>query len=259
MCQIAKKVTAVYFSPTRTTAKIVRRIAGALSDAVVETDLTLPKNRASVPRFGPDDFVILGLPVYGGRIPMFLEGPLKNMRGDNTPAVIVALYGNRAYEDALLEMSDLLTSQGFSVIGGGAFIGEHSLTSKVAANRPDEADLSIAEAFGQKLCEKLKDGTVSAVSVPGNRPYKERMAGTPYEPVTADTCTKCGLCVKNCPMGIISAEDPKLVRQGCIHCGACVKGCPAGAKKFEGPAYEKICGMLETACMERKAPELFGV
>lgn len=259
MEQQGKIVTAVYFSPTHTTAKIVRRIGAALSDTVTEIDLTLPQSRKPLPCFGPNDLLILGLPVYGGRIPLFLEGPLKNMRGENTPAVLAALYGNRAYEDALLEMSDLLTAQGFSVVGAAAFIGEHSLTAKVAANRPDAADLSMAEAFGQKLRKKLEAGQWTPVDLPGNRPYKERMAGTPYEPITTDACTGCGLCAKNCPMGIILKEDPRKVRQGCIHCGACVKGCPVEAKKFEGPAFEKIRTMLETACADRKTPELFGV
>ena len=41
-----------------------------------------------------------------------------------TPAVLVVVYGNRAYDDALLELSDIATGAGFVPLAAGAFVGE---------------------------------------------------------------------------------------------------------------------------------------
>lgn len=257
----AGRVTAIYFSPTRTTAKIAETVAAEMAAALglekAAVDLTLPASRKPLPPFGRNDLAVLGLPVYGGRIPAFLEPLLDSLAGDKTPAVAIALYGNRDYEDALLEMTDILTAKDFVPVGAGAFIGEHSLTGAVGRGRPDPADLSIAEGFAKKIAAKLQSGEKTAVSVKGNRPYKERADGAPYTPHTTEECMDCKLCARRCPMGIISLADPKIVAEGCIHCGACVKGCPAKAKYFDHPMYEKIKDMLETNCAAPKTPELF--
>ena len=57
--------------------------------------------------FGPDDLVLFGVPVYGGRIPSPAVQTLRRMQGSRTPAVLVAAYGNREYDDALLELADI--------------------------------------------------------------------------------------------------------------------------------------------------------
>ena len=140
-----RNLTAVYFSPTRTSRTIALKITSVLSDrwnsSVAESDLTRPDARAKEYAFAPEDLVIFAYPVYAGRIPQVLDGVLDRMKGNGALAVPLCVYGNRAYEDALLEAKNRLTADGFSVIAAGAFIGEHSLSVKLAAGRPDSADL----------------------------------------------------------------------------------------------------------------------
>ena len=62
------------------------------------------------------------MPVYGGFIPQVCAHMEKNLKGDYTPAVIAAVYGNRHYDDALLQMKDILTEQGFVVKIGRAHV-----------------------------------------------------------------------------------------------------------------------------------------
>lgn len=257
----ASRIAAVYFSPTHTTKKIVSALAKQMGEAfgcgIEEIDLTLPSGRNRELVFGSEDIVILGLPVYGGRIPELLEDAVKAMRGDGTRAAAVALYGNREYEDALVEMEDLLTEGGFCLVGAGAFLGEHSLTDQVAGGRPDDEDMKKAEAFGNHLIQNLKEKRVPSLKVRGNRPYKARKAGAAYGPKTTDECNGCMICAKHCPVGIISFDDPKEVSEGCLHCAACVKGCPVQAKYFDADGYYMIKNMLEEKCRTRKEPELF--
>lgn len=255
------KLALVYFSPTGTTRTVVQAVAGELKEKLsLDTagyDMTLPEARKQELSFDSDELVILGLPVYMGRIPDFMEEVVRNMHGNNTPAAVIALYGNREFEDALLEMADLLKEQNFRVIGAGAFIGEHSVTSLVAGGRPDGADLEKAAAFARQLADKYRSGSMTTPVIPGNRPYKERRAGAPCPPKTLDTCMDCMVCAENCPMGVISKTDPRLVSEGCIRCCACVKSCPAEAKYFDDEGFFRVKSMLEGNCMARKEPELF--
>ncbi len=257
-----RNLVAVYFSPTRTSRTIALKTASVLStrwnSSVAEVDLTRPDARAKEYAFAPEDLVIFAFPVYAGRVPQVLEGVLAKMKGNGAFVVPLCVYGNRAYEDALLEARNLLTADGFSVIAAGAFIGEHSLSVKLAAGRPDSSDLQIASEFAEQIARKIEAGDFSTPVVKGNVPYRERMpAGDPVRPVTSGDCTGCGLCVKICPMGIIDPADPKIVGEGCLYCSACVKRCPVHAKRFEDPRILALRERLETSFMDRKEPELF--
>lgn len=95
------------------------------------------------------DVLLFSMPVYGGFIPQICAHMAENLKGDNTPAVIVAVYGNRHYDDALLQMKDILTRQGFVVIAAGAFLAEHSVFPSVASGRPDERDKAAMEEFAK--------------------------------------------------------------------------------------------------------------
>ena len=68
-----ERVTGMFFSPTKTTKKIVAQITKTLSKAWEinsrSIDLTLPTSREEIPSFDPQELVIVGAPVYGGRVP----------------------------------------------------------------------------------------------------------------------------------------------------------------------------------------------
>lgn len=260
---MAKGIHALYFSPTHTTQKIVEAVAEKLTQrlglSLTTYDLTAPEARKGSVALTREDVMVLGLPVYAGRIPALLEETVKSLQGQGTPAVILAVYGNRDYDDALLEMRDLLQAGGFVVIAAGAFIGEHSFTGKVGENRPDAIDLKIAAEFGEQIAEKLVQGGVKGtVTVKGSFPYKERGPAWPFVPKTKEDCTNCMLCVDACPTGATSGEDPAEVNAAeCIRCCACVKCCPVEAKYFDDKAILDIVAWLEGTCRERKEPELF--
>ena len=102
----------VYFSPTHTSAKVVHAVAegmGALSYA--ESDLTYEKPAEMESIEG--ELTLVAVPVYGGRVPDVALERLQMLRGKQTPVVPIVVYGNRDYDDALLELSDVLKHQGF--------------------------------------------------------------------------------------------------------------------------------------------------
>jgi ferredoxin len=258
-------VKLVYFSPTRTTQRTLVAIAeGIGAERVEHCDLTLP-HAASRDITGLDrELIIVGTPVYGGRVPLIAVRRLERLKGKGAPAVVVVVYGNRAYEDALQELKDLVTEAGCVPVAAGAYIGEHSLasaTTPIACGRPDAQDLARAQAFGKAIREKV--GSISGFAdmpplcVPGTTPYAERGEAPRVSPVTLkERCVSCGTCAALCPTGAIAIDDVAASDPGlCIRCCACVKGCPEGARVIEAPLLKERAERLSKSCRDRKGPE----
>lgn len=179
------------------------------------------------------------------------------LKGQGAPAIAVVVYGNRAYEDALLELHTELTANGFKVIAAAAFIAEHSIVRSIAKGRPHEADCEKAAAFGQAVEEKLKAGDMSIVCVPGNIPYRERPQ-MPVTMLTLDSCRGCGRCARLCPTGAIPADAPEKTDPAkCILCMRCVSVCFRRARLLPPPAVEAMTQRLNMVASEPKRPEQF--
>lgn len=255
------EVYAAYFSPTHTGERVALAVAQAMAQALgarlERIDLTRPENRGKVYEFTENQALVLVGPVYGGRLPLQLEQAMASLQGRNTPAVALAVYGNRAYEDALQDGAELLERQGFLPIAAGAFIGEHSFSRTLAAGRPDRRDLGLAALLGQRAAEKLLSGRLEAPALPGSRPCKERGPAKQVSPKVSGACTRCGLCAQACPMGVIHGDDPAVTDPGCIRCCACVKACPTGARFFDDPGMAQAKAWLETNFGQPKEAELF--
>ena len=254
------EINLITFSPTHTSKQIGEAIVRGMGIADVSfVDMTLQAPEKK--EFGSDALAVITVPVYGGHVaPLALER-MKDLRADGTPAVIVVVYGNRAYEKALTELDAFVSGLGFKVIAGGTFVGEHSYSSDrypIAAGRPDDDDLKFAEEFGAKVRIKLANAAdaehlygvdVQKIQRPKQpffplfrflrRVIKLRKSGVPMPrtpQVDENLCTHCGLCVKRCPAGaIVKGEECVTNAEKCIRCCACVKGCPQKARTFDTP------------------------
>ncbi|MEG1498112.1 MAG: 4Fe-4S binding protein [Bacteroidales bacterium] len=230
-----------------------------MGEDITEYDIT--QNFPAKPVFfEKEDLLILAAPVYAGRIPAKALDAFKQFRGENALAVILCVYGNRAYDDALLEMKDLVEINGFKVVSAGAFIAQHSIFPKVGAHRPDSADLAKIHEMGTKSLEIIETTTdlasLPAIKVKGNKPYKIPSA-IPVKPKGNKNCNDCGACVKLCPVQAISKATPrKTDREKCISCGRCVAICPKNARHFGGILYTLACKKFTKANSERKEGEI---
>ena len=145
-----KKASALYFSPTGGTKKIAERIAGRVCESADFLDVTV---RAQELDFGPEDFAVIAIPVFGGRVPWPFAERLARVRAQGTPAAIVAVYGNRAFDDALLELRGMAEERGFKVMAGAAFIARHSIVPEYGEGRPDAEDIRKIDEFARRIRE----------------------------------------------------------------------------------------------------------
>ena len=106
----------VYFSATYTTRKVAREVARVVGGRVVEHDVTCRLPEGETVLRGEGELLLAAAPVYAGRIPGRMAEALKAFRGDGTPAITVCVYGNRDYDDALVELLDCVEAQGFRAV-----------------------------------------------------------------------------------------------------------------------------------------------
>ncbi|WP_022850703.1 4Fe-4S dicluster domain-containing protein [Limisalsivibrio acetivorans] len=259
-----KRTVIIYFSPTGTTRSVLQAAAeGIPLGDTIEIDLTNPVNENY--RIPEDSLTIIGVPVYAGRVPETAVNRLKDITAHGSPCAVVCLYGNREFDDALVELEDLAEELGFHVISAAAFIGEHSYSTEetpIAQGRPDEEDKKKAVEYGRSLMARageLDSPEDADPEVPGNRPYKERKTPAGVSPDTDyNRCAKCGKCADRCPVNIIMMRDAAQSRpKGCILCNACVKTCPTGARYLDIPQVKQWSKWLHENCADRKEPEIY--
>ena len=246
----------IYFSATGTSKKVALAISQSIATEFVVEDITFQSLQNTT--YATNDLLCVAVPVYGGGVAPVALKRLEAIRGNNTPAVVVVVYGNRNFERAAVQMSDFLAERGFITIAVAAFVGEHSYSTEqypIAVGRPAEGDINDAKHFGQLVKEKLATGIesvdVSALQCPDSgeenvkafvefvKGYQAEQAKNPIKllPITdEDRCVMCGVCVDVCPMEAIDRENVSVVDSTlCIKCCACVKECPKEAKTLNSP------------------------
>lgn len=244
----------MYFSPTGGTKKAAELFAEGWKD---RQEIDLCKKEEIDLVFQPEDVCIAAVPSYGGRVPATALSRIAGMHGNGAAAVLLAAYGNRAYDDTLLELKDMMTECGFRVAAAVAAVTEHSIMHQFGTGRPDAADAAQLGEFSKKARAAVQAaGNKTELKVPGSRPYRE-YNGVPLKPKAGSGCTECGICASLCPVGAISMEHPsKTDTKRCISCMRCIKVCPKQARSLNPVMLAGASMKLKKECEGRKENEL---
>lgn len=254
-------VVEMIFSPTGGTEKVSALILKELTDNPTRIDLSNASVDFSRYTINSDDLVLIAMPSFGGRAPKIAIDRLKCIQGNGAQCILVCVYGNRAFEDTLVEMEDAAQECGFNVIAAIAAIAEHSIMPQYATGRPDAADTEQLVEFAQRIKEACESSAQEpsntlTLTIPGNRPYKKPGKGV-LVPKATSTCVQCGLCAKQCPVQAIKSETLAADPQKCIGCMRCSRKCPHNSRKVSETMTSAVALAIKKACSVRKENELF--
>lgn len=250
-----------YFSATFTTKNIATQFTSNLGPETKQYDITQYPPIEKIQINSCDDLFVIAIPVYAGRIPKTALSAINKFKGKGTPAVIICVYGNRDFDDALLELHNIVENNGFKVISAAAFIAQHSIFPKVGKGRPDNKDIEEISNFSKQtanLISQITDiSSIPELKVNGNHPYKVP-GRIPIHPVGNKECQNCGICVKECPANAIPAKEPyKTDSSKCISCGRCIVVCPRNCRSYKGLLYKIASWKFKKKNSLRKEPETF--
>lgn len=247
----------IIFSPTGGTQKAADLLTHGLGGASATVDLTDYGADVSATTFTPEDVAVIAVPSYAGRVPGPAVERLGALKGNGARAVLVCVYGNRAYEDTLVELEDTARQTGFHITAAVATIAEHSIVRRFAAGRPDAEDEKELQGFAEQIRAKLSAGDGTEPALPGNRPYK-KAGGSGMAPKPTKDCTGCGLCGAKCPVQAIDRQDPSRTdKDKCISCMRCVAVCPQSAREIDPTVLAALDAKLSQVCRDRKTGELY--
>ena len=265
---MTKNIGIMCFSPTNTTRKICNAVAlGMGSEDPIVLDMTLPDIRANIiadssTAIKDIDHLIVGAPVYAGKLPLQTIDYLRDLGGSGKQCTAIVVYGNRDYGRALYNMVEMLSQNGFTVVAAGTFIGQHSYSDivPVAVGRPDKSDIDKAQKFGTRILGASKQLSLKDVPVQFDKASKSDKYPSLKPSYNEKLCVQCGKCAKVCPVGILLPETGKYISQAakkqCIGCMACVKSCKQKARVAKTNPIVKmvIYSILRQASKERKEP-----
>ena len=256
-----------YFSPCGN----VRRTVDTLGDELIKRtglkerviDFTLKQKRQQSYRFSKEDIVIVGVPVYAGRIPNLIMPFIKEcIKGGGALGVPMVCYGNRSFDNALAELAVLMKENDFQIAGAAAVVSEHSFVPELAAGRPNQEDLEQIRRYAEKILDGMEKIENVIAIIPGDPkadsyyiPLKEDKTPAKFLKATPQIdrqrCNSCGHCVSLCPMNSIDANSFE-VTGICIKCQACIKGCAKEARYFEQEDFLSHKKMLKECYNDRK-------
>ncbi len=244
----------ICFSPTGGTQKVADAVTKGLPQSAIKIDLTDAKGNFDSISLTKEDVALIAVPSYSGRVPETAAARIARLQGHSASAILICVYGNRAYEDTLVELQDIVHQAGFKVM---AAVAEHSIARRYAAGRPDEEDRTQLAAFASQIAQKIASGDTCEPKIPGHRPYRKAGA-TGIVPKPTKACINCGVCARKCPVGAINPADSRKVdKKACISCMRCVAVCPHSARKVNGLMLCLVNAILKKDCSQRKVNELY--
>ena len=248
-----KSGTLYYFSPTGGTKKVSDLFCHELFEQVEERNLGKQETIE-----GTSEIVVFAVPVFFGRVPDFVAHQLKKISGNAKKAITLVVYGNRHYNDALLELNTIVKEIGFQIIASAALLAQHSVVPNAGKGRPDTNDVAEIQKFASDIKEKINCVEMTEPKVPGNVPYCE-LSSASVTPINLDGCTGCGKCAETCPVNAITIDGTSVTTNAdsCFLCMGCTSVCPMKIRILPPPVQTAVNEELAIIAKDYRPNEFF--
>lgn len=159
-----RRVTGIYYSPVGGTAimteRLARRIGKLLSDSSSEEISVeccdLLRDDLSGMTIDDETIVVIGMPVYVGKIPLPAIKAIEQISGNGAMAVAAVSYGSRSYGNALFELKTIAEDLGFKLVGAGAFLISYMAIRGSSNSMNPSLDLDSMGDFSRAVSDKIK-------------------------------------------------------------------------------------------------------
>lgn len=142
------------------TERLAREIGDMLDDCspadikVECHDLSVEK--PDVAKIDEETVVVIGMPVYVGKIPLPAAEVFRKIAGCGAMALAAVSYGGRTYGNALFELKRLAEDCGFKPVGAGAFAIRYLSGRGSRRALTPVIDTDAITDFGKAASEKIK-------------------------------------------------------------------------------------------------------
>lgn len=200
------------------------------------------------------DYLIIGTPIYAEMHPKIVDDFVKRIpKTDNEIKVMVYSTQGGSTSCGAESISRVLSKKGYKVfiqenikmINNYYFaVGKKPIKEDIEFIL-NEAEKKIKELVNNFIQEKKSINYISSSRVflgkIASKGFKKFLPKLSKNIMASKECTKCGLCVRNCPRGNITIENDRAVfHSNCMLCLRCIYICPNNVVNYKNKKIYNI-------------------
>lgn len=264
------KIAVIYFSPTRSTARIAEEVHDALKETGVDVeghDITSFLDRQKPIDLTNYDFIFFGFPVYVHRVPSVIRDWFLTLDGKGKKCSTFFTYGGITMGIAHYDTIKRLKEQNFCPISSAEFVAKHTFNIggwDLLKDRPNESDFITAREYALKTHDILQKPDASELEFEDPQVTEKQLErlsrstrGIQLPSRKGEECSMCLNCETGCPSHAMNAQTGEADGDLCIKCLRCVASCTDGVLRVNDlhPIYELILEKGDQSLSEIESKE----